>query len=377
MRKISALLLFIVFPIILGSCQAKYPNLSNGLYAEFTTNKGVFVAKLYNEATPLTVANFVSLAEGTNEMVDEEYSKKPYYDGLLFHRVIKDFMIQGGDPEGSGRGGPGYAFPDEIVDSLQFTGKGLLAMANSGPKTNGSQFFVTLAETPWLNGKHTIFGEVVEGQDVVDAIGLIEVDPESNRPNSDVVMEKVTIINKGRVDVPSFSDEMAKAEAEEARLMEEEAKRRAQFEAVAVEKLAELEAIRSEAKAEESGIAIYTHKQGDGPKPKLGQTVKINYAGYLNKGQLFDSNIIEVAERFGVVDERRKEANLYIPMDTDYSLDARVIPGFKEAMLTMKVGDKITVFIPPHLAYGEGGAAGVIPPNSELIFEMELVGIAD
>lgn len=377
MRKISALLLFMIFPIILGSCQAKYPNLSNGVYAEFTTNKGVFIAKLYTEATPLTVANFISLAEGNNDMVDEEFKGKPFYDGLVFHRVIKDFMIQGGDPEGNGRGGPGYAFPDEIVDTLQFTGKGILAMANSGPKTNGSQFFITLKETPWLNGNHTIFGEIVEGQEVVDDIGLLEVDPSTNRPKSEVVIEKVTIINKGRVAVPDFSAEMKKAQAEEARLLEEEEKRKEKFNEVAAEKKIELEAVRVKATPKESGIAIYTHEKGEGSKPNLGQQVKINYAGYLTNGQLFDSNRLEVVEQFAVVDERRKAANQYQPMVTNYSLDARVIPGFKEAMLTMKVGDKITVFIPAHLAYGEGGVPGAIPPNSDLIFEMELVDIVE
>jgi len=377
MRKISALLLFLVFPIILGSCQAKYPNLSDGVYAEFTTNKGVFIAKLYTEATPLTVANFISLAEGTNDMVEEEFKGKPFYDGLTFHRVIKDFMIQGGDPKGDGRGGPGYRFPDEIVDTLQFTGKGILAMANSGPKTNGSQFFITLAETPWLNGNHTIFGEIVEGQEIVDAIGLLEVESPSNRPKDEVVMEKVTIINKGRMDVPNFADEMEKAKAKEAQLLEEEEKRQAKFKELAAVKKVELEAIREEATAKESGIAIYTEKKGEGPKPKLGQQVKINYAGYLTNGQLFDSNRLEVVEHFGVVDERRKAANQYQPMVTNYSLDARVIPGFKEAMLTMKVDDKITVFIPSHLAYGEGGVPGAIPPSSDLIFEMELVDIVE
>lgn len=250
-------------------------------------------------------------------------------------------------------------------------------MANSGPKTNGSQFFITLKETPWLNGNHTIFGEIVEGQEIVDAIGLLEVESPSNRPMSEVVMEKVTIINKGRMDIPNFADEMEKAKAKEAQLLEEEEKRQAKFKEVAAVKKVELEAIREEATSKESGIAIYTEEQGEGPKPKLGQQVKINYAGYLTNGQLFDSNRLEVVEKFGVVDERRKAANQYQPMVTNYSLDARVIPGFKEAMLTMQVGDKITVFIPSHLAYGEGGVPGAIPPSSDLIFEMELVDIVE
>lgn len=364
MRKFSILMLFLAIPILMGSCQAKYPQLSDGLYAEFTTNKGVFVAKLYEEATPITVANFITLAEGTNDMVTEELKGKKYYDGLIFHRVIDEFMIQGGDPTGTGSGGPGYAFPDEIVDTLQFTDKGILAMANSGPATNGSQFFITLKETPWLNGKHTIFGEVVEGQDVVDAIGKTEV--ENTKPIKDVVIEKVAIINKGKTKVPSFSEEIAKLE-------KKKEEREAKINQAAADKKAELEALKAEAKQYDSGIQIYINKEGDGPKPEIGQMAHINYAGYLNNGRLFDSNRIEVAEQFDMVNENRKAANLYIPLTTVYSMEAQMIPGFTEAMLTMKKGDQITVFIPSHLAYGERGAPGAIPPNSDIIFEMELV----
>ena len=141
-----------VLLLTLASCKTKYPDLEPGLYAEFETNKGTFVAKFYHEATPLTVANFIALSKGTHPRVDSMYQGKPYFNGLTFHRVIKDFMIQGGDPKGDGTGNPGYAFPDEIVDSLSHRGKGILSMANSGPATNGSQFFITLKETPWLNG---------------------------------------------------------------------------------------------------------------------------------------------------------------------------------------------------------------------------------
>lgn len=365
MRKLNILLLFFAFPILMGSCQAKYPNLSNGIYAEFTTNKGVFVAKLYDEATPLTVANFVSLAEGTNEVADEKFKGKKYYDGLVFHRIIKDFMIQGGDPTGTGSGGPGYKFPDEIVDTLQFTGKGLLAMANSGPATNGSQFFITLKETPWLNGNHTIFGEVVEGQDVVDAIGKVET-TDTDRPVKEVVMEKVTIINKGRVKLPSFSEKMAQLE-------KEQEEKEAQLKQVASDKEKELNSLKEKAETYESGIQIYVNKKGDGPKPEIGQRAHLNYAGYLENGELFDSNRLEVAEHYNVVDERRKAANLYIPLTTVYSMEAQMIPGFKEAMMTMNIGDQITVFIPSHLAYGDRGVPGAIPPGSDLVFEIEMV----
>ncbi len=169
MKKIilSVTLLLVALGTI--SARMEKPKLEKGLYAEIETTKGKILLKLEMEATPLTVANFVGLAEGKIHNTAKA-DGIPYYDGLKFHRVIPNFMIQGGDPQGTGGGGPGYAFKDEFVDSLKFTGPGVLAMANAGPKTNGSQFFITHVETKWLNGHHTIFGHVVNGQDVVNAI---------------------------------------------------------------------------------------------------------------------------------------------------------------------------------------------------------------
>lgn len=369
MKKFSSLFLLLIIPFFLGSCQVKHPNLSKGLYAQFTTNHGVFITKLYQDATPLTVANFVSLADGTNDMVSSDYKGKHFYDGIIFHRIIKDFMIQGGDPKGQGTGGPGYKFPDEIVDTLVFNRKGLLAMANSGPETNGSQFFITLAATPHLNGRHTIFGEVVEGQEIVDAIGSVETTKPGDKPVNDVVIQKVEIINVGKIKVPNFSNELAEIEKEKQR--KEEAMKK-----VASEKANELKEVRAKADKKDSGIEIYVHENGDGPQPNIGDWVKLYYAGYLTNGQLFDSNIYEVADKYGMADPQRQAAGGYSPMTSEYSMNAQLIPGFKEAMTTMKVGDKITVFIPPHLAYGERGISGIIPPSSELIFELELVEIA-
>ncbi len=366
MKKLSFLILFLT--LAFASCQEKYPDLGDGVYAEFVTNKGTFVAKLYNETAPLTVSNFVALAQGTNGMVDSTYKGKRFYDGLSFHRVIKDFMIQGGDPKGDGSGNPGYAFPDEITDTIQFSKKGLLAMANSGPATNGSQFFVTLKETPWLNGRHTIFGEVVEGQDIVDAIGLVETEKPGDKPIHPVIIEKVNIINKGKIKVPYFTEEMGKIEKEKKEKEE-------RINKIAEKKAKELEAIRAKADSLPSGLKIFFTKKGEGVQPNEGDKILMNYAGYLTDGHLFDSNVFENAEKYEIVDEMRKAAGQYIPVPTDYSKDAQLIPGFREGLLNMKVGDKATLFIPSHLAYGNRGIPGVIPPDSELVFELELVDI--
>lgn len=148
--------------------------------AEFETNHGTFTAELFDDLAPKTAANFADLAE------------KGYYDGIIFHRVIDGFMIQGGDPTGTGRGGPGYTIPDEFGTGLAHSEAGVLSMANAGANTGGSQFFITLVPTPWLDGKHAIFGKILSGLDVVQAIGRVETGP-GDRPRQDVVMEKVTI----------------------------------------------------------------------------------------------------------------------------------------------------------------------------------------
>ena len=364
MKKLTFLILFLT--LAFASCQEKYPNLGDGVYAEFVTNKGTFVAKLYNETAPLTVSNFVALTEGTNGMVDSTYKGKRFYDGLSFHRVIKDFMIQGGDPKGDGTGSPGFKFPDEIVDTIEFQKKGLLAMANSGPGTNGSQFFVTLKETPWLNGRHTIFGEVVEGQDIVDAIGLVETEKPGDKPVHPIILEKVNIINKGKTKVPYFTEEMTKLEAEKK-------EKEGRIEKVAQDKAKELEALRKKADSLPSGLKIYFNERGEGVQPKEGEKILMNYAGYLASGKLFDSNVFDKAEKYEIVDKMRKAAGQYVPVPTDYSKDAQLIPGFREGLLQMKVGDKTTLFIPSHLAYGSRGIPGVIPADSELVFELEII----
>ncbi len=365
MKKLSLLLLL---TLAVASCQNKYPDLENGVYAEIVTTKGTFVAKLFNDATPLTVSNFVSLAEGTNGMVNEKYKGKRFYDSIVFHRVIKDFMIQGGDPLGTGSGNPGYKFPDEFVDSLKHDKKGILSMANSGPGTNGSQFFVTLKETSWLNGKHTVFGEVVIGMEVVDSIGAVETSKPGDKPKETIMIEKVNIINKGGQKIPYFTDAMEKIEMDKKVKQERIAK-------VETTKLTAFNALKKDVETLDSGVEIYWNKRSKGQKPDEGSKIYMNYAGYYAKdGSLFDTNLLNVAEKFEIVNEARKAANQYIPSVSDYGKEARLIPGFREVLLQMSVGDKVTAFIPSHLGYGERGN-GRIGPNEDLIFELELTGI--
>jgi len=364
MKKITLLLLLALTVV---SCQNKYPDLPNGVYAEVITNKGTFVAKLYNEATPLTVANFVSLAEGTNQMVDDKHKGKKFYDSVIFHRVIKDFMIQGGDPTGTGAGNPGYKFPDEIVPALVHDRKGILSMANSGPATNGSQFFVTLKETPWLNGKHTVFGEVVEGIEIVDAIGLVDVQPQSNKPLDDVMIQTVNIINKGGQKIVSFTDAMTKVE-------QENKAKQAAISKYAAGMKAKFDALKKEAQKMPSGLVIHWDKKTGAQRPAEGTKVLVNYAGFLeNNGRLFDTNNALLARDYNMINPQREAQNGYRPVPMSYSKDASLNPGFLEALLLMSVGDKVTAYVPSYLGYGERGAGEVIPPNSDLVFEIEIV----
>jgi cyclophilin family peptidyl-prolyl cis-trans isomerase len=365
MKKMSLLLLF---TLAIASCQNEYPDLKDGVYAEFITNKGTIVAELYNEATPLTVASFVSLAEGTNTLVDDKYKGKRFYDSLIFHRVMKDFMIQGGDPLGTGSGSPGYRFPDEFVDSLKHSSKGILSMANSGPETNGSQFFITLKDTPWLDGKHTVFGEVVKGIEVVEAIGAVEVTQPGNNPVEPIVIQTVNIINKGNQKVSSFTSKMEEIEMEKKEKEERIVK-------VGMDNAKAFNALKEKAEELPSGLKIYWNKRSKAQKPAEGTKVMMNYAGFhAADGKLFDSNIQTVAEQYEVMNPARLAQNGYSPTPVTYSKDAQLIPGFREAMLNMSIGDSVTMFIPGHLGYGpQGNPRAQIGPNEDLVFELELV----
>jgi len=372
MKKIIAL--FLIGISALTSCtSSKYRDLGDGLFADINTSQGDIIIKLEMEKTPVTVANFVSLAEGNNPFVSEEYKARKYFDGIIFHRVIKDFMIQGGDPTGTGRGNPGYRFKDEFNDSLLHDKAGILSMANSGPKTNGSQFFITHKETPFLNGKHTVFGEVVLGLDVVDSIANVKTYAEPNRkdkPVVDVTMNSMTIVRNGK-EARNFDAVQVMTDyfAEEEAVIAAMAKVKTDF-------AAETKQQQELAKELPSGLKVFSLQEGTGANPKIGDKVLVNYAGWLADGTLFDSNYEEVAIKFDKFDESRKQGGGYEPFPMDYSPDSRLVAGFKEGLLSMKIGDKIRIFIPPHLGYGAQGG-GPIPPNADLIFDLEIIGITE
>ena len=365
--KLWALLL----PLLLVACKsAKYPNLKDGLYADIQTNYGDMLAELYYKATPGTVANFVSLAEGTNTYVADSLKGKRYYDGTKSHRVIKNFMLQAGDRTATGEGDPGYKFADEFVDTLRYTRKGQLGMANSGPATNGSQFFITEVATDWLNFRHTIFGQVIQGEDVISKITSVKTGAQ-DRPVDPVVIKKVEIIRVGKDaqkwDAPKVFDAFMKEQNAKAQKLESQKEKN----------LALMTEQEAKAVAQPSGIKILKLKEGNGVKPQIGSDVLVNYAGFLRAtGDLFDTNIAEIAKENDAYDAARAADPQYgyIPYAWKYSPEVGLIAGFKEALLSMKVGDKIRVFIPSALAYGKQGFGnGVIPPDADLMFEIEIV----
>ena len=353
------------------SCKEKQNNLPDGLYAEIETNKGKIIVQLDFEKAPITVANFITLAEGKNEFVTNENLKnKPFFDGLKFHRVIKDFMIQTGDPMGTGSGDTGYKFKDEFSD-LKFDTGGVLAMANNGPTTNSSQFFITHLATPWLEGKHTIFGHVVEnGMEVV------------NKIEQNDYINKVTIIRNGEAAkkfnaVKIFNDyftiesenqnKRAAIDAENKKVYNEK------YKEVREQKVAYFSDLKTKATKTPTGLQYVITKKSGGKKPAKGTNVFIHYAGFLEDGELFDASIESVAKTFGKYDENRAAQNGYQPIPFQAGKKDGMIPGFIEGLEKLSFGDKAVIFIPSRLGYGAAGAGGVIPPNANIIFEIELL----
>jgi peptidylprolyl isomerase len=319
--------------------------LGNGLFTRITTSRGDIVIRLEYQKTPLTVCNFVALAEGKMNAARD----KRFYDGLAFHRVISqangdtdNFMIQGGDPLGNGSGGPGYRFPDEIVSSLRHDSPGILSMANAGPGTNGSQFFITIVPTPWLDGRHTVFGRVIQGQNVVNSI-----------KQGDKI-EKVRIIRNG----PAASEFKADQAAFDALLADITASADAKNSAKRDADIALIAEKYPDTAVTPSGIRYIIQKQGRGAKPDMGKVVQVKYTGMLLSGTVFDSSDIQGR-----------------PIEFPAGA-GRVIKGWDEMALDMRIDEKRLVIIPPELAYGSQEIGnGLIPPNSFLVFEMELVGI--
>lgn len=368
MKKRIGLLLLLFLSFI--SCKEEHSNLKDGLYAEIETNKGSILVQLEYEKTPVTVANFVTLAEGNNSFVSEEFKGKPFYDNVKFHRVIADFMIQGGDPLGDGSGDTGYKFKDEITD-LVFDKGGLLAMANSGPGTNSSQFFITHKETPWLNGLHTIFGHVVEnGMETVNAIVQ----------NDDI--KSITIIRKGEAAkkfdaVKVFSNFFANEEQTLKKQAQIDAQNKKlyleKYKPIIDAKIAYFDKLKETCYTTRSGLQFAIIKKGNGKKPVEGADIFINYAGFLEDGTLFDTSIEKVANEFGKLDKQRSLAKQYIPIPFQAGKKEGMIPGFIEGIENISFGDKAVLFIPANLGYGEAGAGTVIPPNANIIFEIELL----
>ena len=309
--------------------------MENGIYAKFNTAKGEILVKLTHDLTPGTVGNFVGLAEGQLENSVKPMGT-PYYNGLKFHRVIPDFMIQGGCPQGTGTGDAGYKFDDEFHPSLKHDRPGVLSMANAGPGTNGSQFFITHIPTNWLDGKHTVFGHVVEGQDVVDAvegsdalnsIEIIRVGEEAKNWNA--VEAFIT-----------FTGSREKRLAEQKKTAED-----------ALEKLA------AGFQKTASGLRYQIIQKGNGKQAEKGKTVSVHYQGTLENGEVFDSSY------------KRKQP-------IDFKLGAgQVIEGWDEGIALLQVGDKARFVIPAYLGYGSRGAGGVIPGDATLVFDVELMDV--
>ncbi len=366
------------------SCQESYPDLEDGLYAEFVTNKGTMVAKLHYDKVPATVASFVALAEGTHPLVSDEYKGKPFYDGITFHRVMDKFMIQAGDPSASGSGSPGFKFDDEFHPELKHDKPGILSMANPGPNSNGSQFFIMEFPWPSLDNRHAVFGELVKGLEIQDSISNVKViDPKArnHKPVEDVVITKLNIIKIGS-EAKSFNavavieEQFPKIKENQAKIKEEaQNEAKAKSEVAKAEFLKKNETLDGRRIESPTGMAmIFTH-ESNGVTPSATDKVNIDCAGYFENGELFWTTWKTVAEKNGKLDERQDKGGGYKPFAMPYNEKATLVAGFREAMLNMKIGDKARVYIPYYLGYGERGNPPVIPANSNLVFDIELVSI--
>ena len=369
---------FIIFFLacsMIFACDNNNKDLDDGLYAEFNTSMGTMLIKLSYEKTPVTVANFVALAEGNHPKVDNDFKGIKYYNGIIFHRVIDNFMIQGGDPKADGTGGPGYKFLDEFHETLKHDKPGVLSMANSGPGTNGSQFFITEVPTPHLDFKHSVFGHVVRGIEVQDAISNVETSV-GNRPVKDVIINRVNIIRIGN-DAKQFDAVKTWNEMEPklfiTQQVEEEKKMRRIDSFAKIEKEKNLN-FKSKAKKIKSDLEIFYIKKGKGIKPKIGDEISFYYEGYLaSNGLLFGTNRREIMQNYGMYSAEEEAKGWYEPSKVIFSNEMQLIEGFKQVLMMMNVGDKIYAYIPFKMAYKDRAMGNRIPPNSDLEFIIELV----
>ncbi len=392
MKKMKNIFFLLSTILLLSSTSCdnpKYPELGDGLFAEIVTSKGTMVANLTFEKTPVTVASFVALAEGNHPMASDEFKGKKFYNGLIFHRVMDDFMIQGGCPLGNGRGSAGFQYGEEFDETLKHDKAGILSMANRGPGTTGSQFFITEKETPWLDGLHTVFGEVVMGLEIQDSISNVEVNS-ANKPVEDVYIKEINIIRQGfdarkfdaqktwETELPKL-EERQKAYAEElqkkAEAEQKEAEAKAQQAAAEVVNL--LNEYQGKASQTASGLSYFLIEKGDGEKPKQGESVKVHYDGYFTNGRLFGSSSKELEQLFGIYSQNKEKRGFYGELTMTLSPDARMIPGFKEAVGMMSLGDKYYFRLPSHLAYGKQGAPPTIPPDTDIIYIIQMISRAE
>lgn len=336
--------------VLLVSCKTvKYPDLAEGLYADIQTSKGDILIKLHADIMPMTVANFVSLAEGNNPKMIDSLKGKPFYEGVKFHRVIKNFMIQAGEPKGNSKGSVGYTFEDEFPmnESGQLIYKhdaeGVLSMANAGPSTNSSQFFITHKATPWLDGKHSVFGKVTYGQNIVDTI--VQND----------MIEKVQILRVGK-NAKQFN--APDVFLQELNNVEERKKERQKKIAIAKEKIKKNMDYYS-ASVTSSGLRFLQLQQGKGAKVNPDLPTKVHYTLFDDLGNKIASSLDQ------------NKAFTFTINDSNYPL----IAGWKEGAKMMREGEKARLFIPSYLGYGEVGRLPVIKPNTDLIFEIEILKV--
>jgi peptidyl-prolyl cis-trans isomerase A (cyclophilin A) len=317
-----------------GSAAAQEQPLADGLYAEITTVRGTIVCALEFEKAPMTVANFVGLAEGT---ISANGARRKFYDGLTFHRVEKGFVIQGGDPDGNGSGGPGYQIPNETRPDLRHDVAGVLAMANSGPDTNGSQFYITMGPAAWLDGGYSVFGHVVKGMEAVTAI------KQGDKMTSVRIVRIGAAAGAFTVTQQSFDAMVAKA-----RVAVSDRKKNARLSA-----LASIKKQWPKLATSKSGLMQEVLKKGSGGSPSASATVSIHYKGMLLDGKVFADTTSAGAQTV--------------------QLDRVQIKGWVEALLEMKRGEKRRLVLPPELAFGSAGYQNLIPADAFVVFEMELV----